>query len=69
MTQVTLSPKYQIVIPKEVRERLTLHKGQKITVMTKGELIVLVPDLPLKHYRGFLKGMNTGGIREKKDRI
>ena len=69
MTQVTISPKYQVVIPREIREKLTLHKGQKVTVMTKGDLIVLVPDLPLKHYRGFLKGMSTHAIREKKDRI
>lgn len=69
MTQVTISPKYQVVIPREIREKLTLHKGQKVTVMTKGDLIVLVPDLPLKHYRGFLKGMSTEGIREKKERI
>lgn len=69
MTQVTVSPKYQVVIPKEVREKLSLHKGQRMTVMAKGDVVVFMPIAPLKHYRGFLKGMNTQGIREKKDRI
>ena len=69
MTQVTLSPKYQVVIPKEVRQQLPLRKGQKFTVLVKGDLILLVPDLPLKYYRGIAKGMSSEGIREKKDRI
>jgi len=69
MTQVVVSPKYQVVIPKEVRERLSLHKGQKMTVMAKGDIIIFMPVAPLKHYRGFLKGMSTQGIREKNDRI
>ena len=69
MTQVTVSPKYQVVIPKEVREQLPIRKGQKFTILVKGDLILLVPDLPLKYYRGIAKGMRSEGIREKKDRI
>ncbi|MBI3307711.1 MAG: AbrB/MazE/SpoVT family DNA-binding domain-containing protein [Candidatus Omnitrophica bacterium] len=69
MTQVVVSPKYQVVIPREVREKLSLQKGQKMTVMAKGNIIVFMPVAPLKHYRGFLKGMNAQGIREKKDRV
>lgn len=69
MTQVVVSPKYQVVIPKEVRDKLPLHKGQKMTVMAKGDLIILMPAAPLKHYRGFLKGMNSRNIREKRDRV
>ena len=69
MTEVVVSPKYQVVIPKEVRKRLSLHKGQKMTVMAKGDIIIFMPVAPLKHYRGFLKGMSTQGIREKNDRI
>ena len=69
MTQVVVSPKYQVVIPKEVREKLPLHKGQKMLVMAKGDIIILTPSAPLKHYRGFLKGMDTKHIREKKDRL
>ena len=69
MTQVVVSPKYQVVIPKEVRARMQLHKGQKMTVMVKGDVIVLMPAAPLKHFRGFLKGMDARGLREKKDRL
>lgn len=69
MTQVTVSPKYQVVIPKEVRKKLSLHKGQRMTVIAKGEVIIFMPAAPLKHYRGFLKGMNAHALREKKDRI
>ena len=69
MTQVVVSPKYQVVIPKEIREKIMLHKGQKMTVMAKGNVIVLMPAAPLKLYRGFLKGMNTQNIREKRDRV
>ena len=69
MNSVTISPKYQVVIPKEIRSKLPLHKGQKMTVMAKGDIIIFMPSAPIKHYRGFLKGMNTQGIREKKDQI
>ena len=51
MTQVIVSPKYQVVIPKEVRERLSLYKGQKMTVMAKGGIIVFMPTAPIKHFR------------------
>ena len=69
MTQVIVSPKYQVVIPKEVRQKLSLHKGQKMTVMAKGDIIIFMPVALLKHSRGFLKGMNTEGIRDKKDKV
>jgi AbrB family looped-hinge helix DNA binding protein len=69
MTQVVVSPKYQVVIPKEVREKLTLHKGQKMVVMAKGDVIIMMPAVPLKNSRGFLKGMNTKNLREKNERI
>lgn len=65
MTQVVVSSKYQVVIPKKVREKLCLHQGQKMVVMAKGNIIVLVPSAPLNHYRGFLKGMRTQNLREK----
>ncbi len=69
MTQVVVSPKYQVVIPKEVRARMSVYKGQKMIVMVKDDIIVLMPAAPLKHFRGFLKGMDTHGLREKKDRL
>ena len=69
MAQVTISPKYQIVIPKEVREEVSLRSGQLVQVLVKDGVITLIPDRPLSSLRGFLKGMKTDGFREKKDRF
>ena len=69
MPQATLSPKYQIVIPKEVREELPLQSGQVLQILVKNGVITLVPDRPLSALRGFLRGMDTTGVREKEDRL
>ncbi len=69
MAHTTISSKYQVVIPKEVRERLHLKPGQKLAVIVRGNVISLVPELPLEELRGYLKGMNTDGLREKVDRL
>ena len=69
MTQVTVSSKYQVVIPKEVREQVSLRTGQKLAIVVKEGVIALLPDRPLSSLRGFLKGMKVGGFREKKDRV
>jgi AbrB family looped-hinge helix DNA binding protein len=59
MPAVTVSPKYQVVIPKEIRERLKLAPGQRIQVMAYGDRIELIPVRPVKRMRGFLKGIDT----------
>ena len=69
MTQVTVSSKYQIVIPRDVRRQLPLRTGQKLAVVVKEGLITLLPDKPLATFRGFLKAMKIGEIREKRDRL
>ena len=69
MNRVTVSPKYQVVIPKDAREQMHIKKGQKMIVVVKGRVLTYVPDRPLSELRGFLKGMKPGGLREKKDRI
>ena len=69
MTQVTISSKYQVVIPKEVRQKLPLRAGQKLAVVIREGAITLLPDRPLTSFRGFLKGMKVSGIREKRDRV
>ena len=69
MTQVTVSAKYQVVIPKEVRRQVPLHTGQKLLVVVRAGTITLVPDRPLSSLRGFLRGMSISGVREKKDRL
>lgn len=68
MATTTISPKYQVVIPKEIREKLHLKSGQKMTVVTKGGVIYYIPEKPLALFKGFLKGMKTEGIREDKER-
>ncbi|MBI4437069.1 MAG: AbrB/MazE/SpoVT family DNA-binding domain-containing protein [Candidatus Omnitrophica bacterium] len=69
MTQVTVSSKYQVVIPKEVRRQLPLRTGQKLSVIIKEGVITLLPEKPLSSFRGFLKGMKVGVVREKQDRL
>ena len=69
MTQVTVSSKYQVVIPREVRRQVPLRTGQKLAVIVKEGVITLLPDQPLISFRGFLKGLKAGAIREKRDRL
>jgi AbrB family looped-hinge helix DNA binding protein len=68
MTTVTVSPKYQVVIPKEVRESMGIFSGQKIQVLTYRNRIELIPIKPMKKLKGFLKGIDTEVSRDK-DRI
>lgn len=63
-----ISPKYQVVIPKDVREKLHLKKGQKMSVVAKGGVVHLIPEKPLESYKGFLEGINTENIREHAER-
>lgn len=69
MTTTTISSKFQIVIPKEIRERLRLAPRQRLQVIEKGGLITLVPEVPLRSLKGFARGIDTRGLREKKDRV
>jgi AbrB family looped-hinge helix DNA binding protein len=68
MAWTTLSPKYQIVIPKEVRTALKLEPGSKFNVIEHEGRIELLPVRPAKHMRGFLRGIDTSVPREK-DRV
>ena len=68
MVAVTVSPKYQVVIPKEVRESMGIFSGQKIQVLTYQNRIELIPLKPMKKLKGFLKGIDTEVSRDK-DRI
>ena len=65
MTSVTVSPKFQVVIPKEVRESMGIFSGQKIQVLTYQNRIELIPVQPMKKMRGFLKGIDTSVKRDK----
>jgi AbrB family looped-hinge helix DNA binding protein len=68
MQSVTVSPKYQVVIPKDVRESLKLQPGQKMQVLEYAGRIELIPERDIKELRGFLKGINTEFKREE-DRL
>jgi hypothetical protein len=53
---------------KDVRKKLNLKSGQKMTVLTKGGVIYFIPQKPIETFRGFLKGMDARNIRENEDR-
>ena len=69
METVTLSSKYQLVLPRGARERLNLRSGTKLTVLAKGGVIFLVPDRPMRRFRGVARGTTDRDLREKKDRL
>ncbi len=69
MHTVTLSTKSQLVIPRDVRDRLDLQPGAKLTVLEKGGIIYLVPERPLEELKGVARGAKRKGLREKKDRL
>ena len=64
MNTVTVSPKYQVVIPKNIRDALQLRPGQKMKVIEYNGRIELIPDRDISELKGFLKGINTEFIRE-----
>jgi AbrB family looped-hinge helix DNA binding protein len=64
MQTVIVSPKYQVVIPKAVRETLKLKPGQKMLVIEYDNRIELIPDREISELRGFLKGIDIEFSRE-----
>ena len=64
MEQVKVSPKFQVVIPKLVRESLGIRPGQRLQVVTYGDRIELVPLRDIGEMRGFLAGMDPRFERE-----
>ena len=64
MSTVTVSSKYQVVIPKDVRDRLQIRPGQKVEAFAIGGRVELVPVRPLSEMRGYLKGMDPNFERE-----
>jgi AbrB family looped-hinge helix DNA binding protein len=69
MLSVTISPKYQVVIPSTIRRHMGLKPGQKMQVIEYGQRIELIPELNLADLRGGLKGLNISEYREKEDNI
>ena len=64
MQTVTISPKFQVVIPKGIREAMGLRPGQKLKIIEYEGRIELIPDRDISELKGFLKGINTEFIRE-----
>ncbi len=68
MQTVTVSPKFQVVIPREIRNALGLRPGQKIQAIRYENRIELIPIEAITKARGFLKGIDTA-IKREKDRV
>ncbi len=64
MKNITISSKYQVVIPKEIRDQLGLKPGQELRAVVHGDRLELIPVRPVNEMRGFLKGINTDVPRE-----
>jgi len=65
MESVTVSTKYQVVIPLKIRKLLGVKAGQKMHVIAYDNRMVLIPVRPIQEARGSLKGMNMDGFREE----
>jgi AbrB family looped-hinge helix DNA binding protein len=64
MEEVKISPKFQVVIPKKLREALRLSPGQKIQMVAYGDRIEMIPLKKISEMKGFLKGIDTTVKRE-----
>jgi len=69
MARTIVSTKFQVVIPKDIREETGLRKGQTFQVVSKGGVISLVPERPLSELKGFARSVRSTGFREKRDRL
>ena len=69
MASVTLSSKFQVSIPKAIREEMHLRAGQKFAILPKGDTIVLAPIRRLEELRGILKGADASNYRDRSDRL
>ncbi|MDF1515374.1 MAG: AbrB/MazE/SpoVT family DNA-binding domain-containing protein [Anaerolineae bacterium] len=64
METVTVSPKYQVVIPSKIRKQLDVQPGQKVKVIVFDNRIEMIPVKSVKELRGFLQGMDISIVRE-----
>ena len=68
METVTLSPKFQVAIPRAILEALNLTAGEKLRVLRYGDRVEFIPVRPIQQMRGFLRGMDTT-IEREEDRL
>ena len=69
MSIVTISSKFQVVIPQAVREKMSLKPGQKIIVIETDGVVHMIPEKSLKEMRVFVKGVTSENLREEEDRF
>ena len=69
MQVATISSKFQISVPKKIREQLHIKPGQQFIFVLKGECLELVPKRNIKDMKGILKGANTKNIRDREERL
>lgn len=69
MDTVTISSKYQVVIPRTIREKWNVKPGQKVRFIIYGNRLEIVPVRDIKSARGFLKGMSSTIDRDEEDRV
>jgi AbrB family looped-hinge helix DNA binding protein len=69
MARAVISPKFQVVIPKEVREQAGLKVGQVVSITVRGDILTLVPQRPLADLRGIAKGMPADDFRDETERF
>ncbi|NQW16853.1 MAG: AbrB/MazE/SpoVT family DNA-binding domain-containing protein [Chloroflexi bacterium] len=67
MTTVTVSPKYQIVIPKEIREQMGIKPGQKLIAIYYDNKLEFVPEVSIADARGMFKGMGISSEVPRED--
>ena len=67
--EVVVSPKYQVLLPKEICEQADVKIEQKLHVIIKNGMITLVPDRPMQDLRGFCRGMGRSLPREEGERV
>jgi AbrB family looped-hinge helix DNA binding protein len=64
METVTISPKFQVVIPRRIREAMGLRSGEKATVVSFRNRIEIIPMRDIRSLRGYLKGIDTSLVRD-----
>jgi AbrB family looped-hinge helix DNA binding protein len=69
MDVVTISPKFQVVIPKLIRDQLHLVAGQKVQAVAYAGRVEFIPVRPARELRGILRGMDTTLVRDDEDRV
>ena len=69
MSQVLVSSKYQVVIPKQIRRQFNIKPGQRLSFIATGKTIHLVPSRPFSSLRGFIPKVDLSDLRDKGERI